>query len=251
MKNLLRSILHVIFFLSELSLSNDIRPYTSLEKIRRDFSNGISLVSSLSIIAPGASLALSSAGNGLKDEWYNPNNERIFDTKRNSYLPTATAEHLIMQELNQKNQRVVVVGEIHSNPCHHRVEFDIVKSFLNANSVNKVPQDYAIGLECFYRQHQPALDRYIFSHSSIKTLKEETSWDESWGYDLNYYAKIFNFASKNKIRLLGLNIPYPVAKYVGSVGIDNIPAELRSTLPHVDITNKRHRYLISSSSVTF
>jgi len=92
----------------------------------------------------------------------------------------------------------------------------VVRAFFDAASYQTVaydqPTSYAIGLECFYRQHQPALDRYIFGHQNFKTLKEETNWTESWGYDLNFYAKIFNFASQRKIRLLGLNIPYPGKK---------------------------------------
>ena len=194
-----------------------------------------------------------------KDMWYNPNNERIYDTKRKSFLPTVKVERLIENELNGKNQRVVVIGEIHSNPCHHRVEFDVIKAFFDAeeqatqrsNVVNNVDimsnpasvnnKKYAIGLECFYRQHQAALDRYIFEHQNIKTLKEETDWDESWGYDLNYYAKILNFASKHQVRLLGLNIPYPIARYVGAVGIGNVDPKLKAMLPEVDVTDAEHK----------
>lgn len=199
----------------------------------------------------------------VKEMWYNPNNERIYDTKRKSFLPTIKAERLIENELNERKQRVVVIGEIHSNPCHHRVEFDVIRAFFDAeeqattaqakqsNVVNNVNilenpasvnnKGYAIGLECFYRQHQAALDRYIFVHQNIKTLKEETNWDESWGYDLNYYAKIFNFASKHQVRLLGLNIPYPIAKYVGTVGMDKIDPKLKVMLPKIDITDTRHK----------
>jgi len=94
---------------------------------------------------------------------------------------------------------------------------------------------------CILLFFKPALDRYIFEHQNIKTLKQETNWDESWGYDLNYYAKIFNFASKRKIRLLGLNIPYPIAKYVGEIGLENVPPKLKKILPVVNLSNKKHR----------
>lgn len=62
------------------------------------------------------------------------------------------------------------------------------------------------------------------------------------GFDLNFYAKIFNFAALNKIRLLGLNIPYPVSSYIGQVGLGNIPKTLRSKLPQeIDLSNARHK----------
>jgi uncharacterized iron-regulated protein len=99
----------------------------------------------------------------------------------------------------------------------------------------------AIGLECFYRQHQGALDRFVFSHQDMGTLKRETSWTQSWGYDLNYYAKIFNFAAQRQIRLVGLNVPYPVAKLVSQVGLDGIPPKLRTLLPPVDLSVKKHK----------
>lgn len=34
------------------------------------------------------------------------------------------------------------------------------------------------------------------------------------GYDLNYYAKIFNFAYQHKIRIIGLSIPQAVTRYI-------------------------------------
>lgn len=96
-------------------------------------------------------------------------------------------------------------------------------------------------MECFYRQHQSALDRYIFEHSNIGKLKEETNWQETWGYDLNMYAKIFNFASINGVRLVGLNVPYPVVQLTAQVGYDDLPVKLRKLLPALDLNNRRHR----------
>jgi uncharacterized iron-regulated protein len=197
-------------------------PSTPAEIQRRAFYKSSSSAA-LAFAASGAFMPPSKAERP-PESWYNPRNERIYDTRRRSYLPTVSAAALIEEELINHNQRVVVIGEIHSNPCHHRVEFDVVKAFFNSNKDKSVIGDrqtftYAIGLECFYRQHQIALDRYVFEHMNFKTLKEETKWSESWGYDLNYYAKIFNFAAQNKIRLLGLNIPYAAAKLVGSIGL--------------------------------
>jgi uncharacterized iron-regulated protein len=107
----------------------------------------------------------------------------------------------------------------------------------------------AIGLECFYRQHQASLDRFIFTHHDMGTLKKETRWTESWGYDLNYYAKIFNFAAKRKIRLVGLNVPYPVARLVSQVGLKQLPEELKVLLPEVDLSVARHRSMFDNAMV--
>lgn len=96
-------------------------------------------------------------------------------------------------------------------------------------------------MECFYRQHQNALDDYVFNHNDFAILKSQTKWDNTWGYDLNQYAKIFNYACQHKIRLVGLNVPYPVVQLVSRYGLSNLPSELRTLLPTVDTSNTLHR----------
>jgi hypothetical protein len=55
---------------------------------------------------------------------YYPRNERIFDTLHKSFIP-ARPEKFIANDLNGKN--VIAIGEVHSNPCHHRLEFEIIR----------------------------------------------------------------------------------------------------------------------------
>ena len=88
--------------------------------------------------------------------WYNPLNERIYDTHRKTYLPAAASQR-IDTELEKYQRNIVVIGEVHSNPCHHRVEFDVIRSLHHAAMSKE--RSMAIGLECFYRNHQAALDR--------------------------------------------------------------------------------------------
>ena len=170
-------------------------------------------------------------------EWYNPDNERIFDTYHKSYLPARPELYLSKERLEGK--KVITIGETHTNPLCHRLELDVIRA-LAMNNVQK-GQKMAIGLECFFRQHQDALDRFVFNHHDLATLKRETDWEKSWGYDLNYYAKIFNFASTHGIRLIGLNIPYPVAQLVGEVGLANVPSKLKKLLPDIDLGVTKHR----------
>jgi uncharacterized iron-regulated protein len=195
---------------------------------------------------------------------YNPRNERIYDTLHKSFLP-ARPEQFLKGELMKENKKIVVIGEVHSNPCHHHAEFEILKTLHisykdngsnNNNHNQQAParddssssydssgdkSGVAVGLECFYRQHQRALDRFIFKHQDIATLKAETAWNTNWGFDLNYYAKIFKYAAANKIRLVGLNVPAGVASLVGARGYDNIPKELKDLLPALDLSNRAHR----------
>jgi uncharacterized iron-regulated protein len=169
--------------------------------------------------------------------WYNPENERIFDTYHKSYLPARPELYLSKDRLEGKN--VITIGETHTNPLCHRLELDVIRAL----AINNLPtgQKMAIGLECFFRQHQSALDRFVFVHHDLGLLKKDTDWDKSWGYDLNFYAKIFNYASTHGIRLVGLNVPYQVAALVGEQGLDNVPKKLKTFLPEIDLKNTKHR----------
>jgi len=110
---------------------------------------------------------------------YDPSNERIYDTFRRSYIPADPSKYL---ENNLRQTNVITIGEVHSNICHHKLQFDIVRAVSSIRS----PSATAIGLECFYRQHQKYLDRFIYVHQDMAQLKYETDWDSTWGYDLNH-----------------------------------------------------------------
>ena len=173
------------------------------------------------------------------DPWYNPYNQRIYDTTRKSYLPTHPDLYLI-KELGNRN--IIVVGEVHSNPCHHRVEFEIIRTLQNNNSKkSRNNNNLAIGMETFYRQHQSILDDFIFNHKNFERLKKESNWDSTWGYDLNYYSKILRYASEHSIRIIGLNIPQPIAHFVSKQGLSNLPSNILKYLPEIDTSDIRHR----------
>ena len=171
--------------------------------------------------------------------WYNPYNQRIYDTTRKSYLPTHPDLYLI-KELGNRN--IIVVGEVHSNPCHHRVEFEIIRTLQNNNSKkSQNNNNLAIGMETFYRQHQGILDDFVFNHKNFERLKKESNWDSTWGYDLNYYSKILRYASEHSIRIVGLNIPQPIAHFVSKQGLSNLPSNILKYLPEIDTSDIRHR----------
>ena len=171
----------------------------------------------------------------VENSWYNPRNQRIFDTRRKSYLPPI-ADRYLKDEIRDK--RVLCIGEVHSNPCHHKLQFDIVKSISNINP----SANLAIGLECFYRQHQAALDDFVYVHKDFAKLKVATNWDYTWGFDINQYAKIFRYAALGGIRLVGLNVPIQVAQLVRDSGLSGIPKSLRDLLPaDIDLSDEGHK----------
>jgi uncharacterized iron-regulated protein len=165
---------------------------------------------------------------------YDPNFERIYCTNHLSYIP-ARPEKFLPRELQDK--RVIAIGEQHNHPVHHRIQFEVIKSVVQLRGAKNV----AVGLESFYRQHQAALDRFVFHHHDLAQLKLETNWDSNWGWDLNYYAKLFKYAALNNVRLVGLNVPLPVAKLVSKLGMEDLPVQLKEVLPDLDLKNVKHR----------
>lgn len=104
------------------------------------------------------------------------------------------------------------------------------------------PGQLAVGLEMFYKQHQPILDDYVFgSGRTLASLKKDTRWEETWGWKLSHYSKILNYSRRHGIRLCGLNVPQPVVKVVSKMGLEKVPPELKRKLPEVDLNNKAHR----------
>ncbi|CAN0444377.1 unnamed protein product, partial [Discosporangium mesarthrocarpum] len=145
--------------------------------------------------------------------------------------------------------RLLCLGEVHTHPLHHRMQFNVMKATHAASEALDEPM--AIGLEMFYRQQQGALDRYVFLHGSLKLLKLETQWDQTWGFDFNQYAKIFRFAQENGIKLVGLNAPNPLTYLVSKVGLDGLPRELRQLLPEMDLGQTAHRHRFKEAMEAF
>jgi hypothetical protein len=91
-------------------------------------------------------------------------------------------------------QHLIVVFTNHTTTIHNTDHTYTLNSLLHCNgcSITNVckqtqhvdadaNEPMAVGLEMFYRQHQKALDRYVYVHGSLGLLKLETAWDSTWG----------------------------------------------------------------------
>ena len=151
----------------------------------------------------------------------------LFDTRVGSYLPAAPARYIQAALHRDGDPRVIFAGETHTHPLHHLMQYELVRG---VNDLDGKP--LAIGLEMCYRQHQPALDAFVFGGGadgggSFSELKKRVKWRKTWGYDINQYAKIFSYARQNGIRLVGLNVPYGMVQMVSNFGLRKLPDELR------------------------
>ncbi|CAM9480719.1 unnamed protein product [Heterosigma akashiwo] len=201
------------------------------ENSRRDFLAGV--------VAGTSVLGFSTAANAdPRNGYYELANARLYDTARRSYLPADPALQRALPD-RLAGVRCVVVGEAHTHPLHHRLELQVVEALHALADPETAP--LAVGLEMFYRQHQAALDRYVFRGGTLGQLRRETDWDRTWGFSFAAYSKIFRYAQLNGIRLVGLNAPGALVSLVGKSGIDGLPPQLKELLPEMDLNNKQHK----------
>ncbi len=95
----------------------------------------------------------------------------IYDTRVGSYLP-ADPSRFIGSALakgvpaSEDAPSVIFAGETHTHPLHHLMQYEVIRG---VNALDEQP--VAIGLEMCYRQHQQALDNFVFGDGSFAALK--------------------------------------------------------------------------------
>lgn len=170
----------------------------------------------------------------------------LYDCRTGTFMPASPQKYLSVALENDAATsstapRVFFAGEEHTQELHHTVQLDMIKA---VDEIDEAPT--YIGLEMCYRQHQRALDAFVYGDASrgggdLDLLAQRTNWLRSWGYPIELYTPILSFARERRLRLCGLNAPYAVVDAVSRVGLEGLPAELRHKLPEVDLTNSEHR----------
>lgn len=122
---------------------------------------------------------------------------------------------------NLGKQRVVLLGETHSNAEHHRWQLDTIAA------LHVQRPDMVLGFEMFPRRAQPVLNRWVAGELSEEEFLSQTHWKEVWNYDSSLYLPIFHFARRNGIPMLALNIDRSLIGVISEKGWDNVPLTLR------------------------
>lgn len=124
----------------------------------------------------------------------------------------------VIRELKQNN--VIYLAENHDQPEEHQAQLAIITQLHDVQLNPK--RDLAIALEMFQRPFQPVLDRYLAGEITEVELKEQTEYDNRWGYDWEYYAPVLRLAQKHQIPLIALNTPSEVTLKVANTGLDSL-----------------------------
>ena len=118
---------------------------------------------------------------------------------------------------------LVFVGEIHDDPKHHELQYQVIKGLHDAG------KPLAIGLEMFNAENQAELDAWVEGRFTPARFAEV--YAKNWKEPLSLYADIFRYARANRIPLVGLNVPRGLIQGVKQNGLQALPEEVRRKLP--------------------
>ncbi len=142
-------------------------------------------------------------------------------------LDLASGEKAALEESVEKLKvnRLIIVGELHSNEEHHRIQLAVIKALHDAGV--KV----AIGLEMFRQDSQEDLDRWISEEMSPADFHKR--YYDNWNYPWPAYSMIFEYARENKIPMVGMNVSRAITRQVARKGFDSLSEEQRGKLEDV------------------
>ena len=123
------------------------------------------------------------------------------------------------------DSRVVYVGEAHDVYGHHLNQLEIIKRLHAADP------DMAIGMEFFQQPFQAVLDDYIAGTLDEREMLARSEWYERWQYDYRLYRPILEFARRNGIPLIALNLPRELTERASAVGIAGLDEKEKSMVP--------------------
>ena len=119
------------------------------------------------------------------------------------------------------NRSVVLLGETHDNPEHHRWQLQTLAALHAARP------DMVIGFEMFPRRVQKALDQWVAGDLTEAQFLAASDWNAVWSSDVNFYLPMFHFARINRIPMVALNIDTRLRRAVSTGGFSGVPENER------------------------
>ena len=144
---------------------------------------------------------------------------RIYDLQKGQEL-------LIPKVISElKKNKIILVGEHHTNENHHWAQLSIVQA------LNEAGVQVAIGLEMFRKDSQQALNRWVAGNIDEEEFQE--IYYDNWNYSWSAYRMIFDYARKQKIPMIGLNVPRDITRQVAQKGFSSLSEEQMGKLSNV------------------
>ncbi len=146
-------------------------------------------------------------------------NRRMYDLNQEKELPMSQ----VLADL--KKNRIVLVGEHHSNRQHHMAQLAVIRALKEAGL------RVAVGLEMFRNESQPALDQWISGEIDEHRFKK--IYYANWNFPWQAYRKIFEYARNQQIRLIGLNVPREITRQVSRNGFKSLTPQQKGKISDI------------------
>jgi len=156
----------------------------------------------------------------------------------NTILRTDTSSVVSKEQLiaDLDDVRVVYVGESHTNPSHHAIQLEVIRSLAQTTAC------LTIGMEMFDHTYQPLLDQWTAGELDQAALLEKTHWYANWRFNFDLYRDILVYAKEKGLRIVALNVPFYIPGKISVGGIASLSDEDRRHLPEtIDTTQADHR----------
>jgi len=140
-----------------------------------------------------------------------------------------------------RTKKIIYVGERHDQPRDHGAQYAILRQ------LDREVASVAIGMEMFQVPFQESLDRWSAGLIDETVLREETEYDERWGFDFSMYRPILEYARNRGIQVVALNARRELAHAVAKGGLESLSPEQVETLPELDLDNEEHRALFDAA----
>lgn len=115
-----------------------------------------------------------------------------------------------------QTRRVWLLGEQHDQAAHHAWQLQVLTA-LHAQDPALV-----LAMEMFPRDSQAALDDWVAGASTWEQFLAASHWQEVWGFDPKLYQPLLEFAQRNQIPIVALNVHPSLARKVGDMGWEQL-----------------------------
>jgi len=137
--------------------------------------------------------------------------------------------------------RIVMIGETHTNQLHHDVQFEIIKGLVESG------REVRLALEMYNPNQDEALAKWSKGETDESTFMEQTDFLVTWSHNFRYYKAIFDYARENHIPMYGVNTERKYASKIGRGGMASLTPEDKAAIPEIDTLNIEHRFFVKAA----
>ncbi len=109
-----------------------------------------------------------------------------------------------------RGRDVTFIADYHSFDQAQKTALRLIREVIHTGEI------WTIGLEMIPSHLQWALDRFQAEQMSLDSFHQAIRYRAEWGFPWRHYAPIFDWARKNKVRLIALNRPKELSQPVSA-----------------------------------